>query len=126
MSGEAAPGAGGGAAPGGAGAPARREVVVACREQLAFADFCIVVLGFEVAGWDATGGRFESACGTVGLRVLEGEPTPAEVQLWLPPDELAALGEAAAEAGADVVAAGAGALVVRGPELVTWLVTAAP
>ena len=128
MSGEGAPGAGEGAgkAPGGDGAPARREVVVACREQLAFADFCIVVLGFEVAGWDATGGRFESACGTVGLRVLEGEPTPAEVQLWLPPGELAALGEAAAEAGADVVAAGAGALVVRGPELVTWLVTAVP
>lgn len=101
------------------------EVVVACREQLSFVDFCIVVLGFEVAGWDATGGRLESACGTVTLRVVEGEPVPVDVGLEVPAGELALLGEAAAEAGAEVAAAGEGAIVVRGPESVIWRVTAA-
>ena len=82
-------------------------------------------LGLEVEGWDETGGVVTSSDGLLAVRVLDGAPVPLEIALAVPPGELAALGEAAVEAGAEVVAAGAGALAVRGPESVTWRVTAA-
>ena len=114
--------------PGGSG-----PVTVACRDQLAFVDFCITGLGLEIGGWDAQGGRVLAPDGEVLVRVVEGEPVAVEVAFatgsaaWL--GEIAAMAAAwAAQVAREESRGGGGgadggALVIAGPELVTWRIT---